>query len=64
MLLDGQYNIQQQYLDKTKGNGYEGMTPEQEAYWREDNMNDIQEGFRDAFIGTAEGLLSAPVGID
>lgn len=63
MLLDGQYNIQQQYLDKTKGNGYEGMTPEQEAYWRQDNMNDIQEGARDAFIGTAEGLLSAPVGI-
>ena len=63
MLLDGQYNIQQQYLDKTKGNGYEGMTPEQEAYWRQDNMNDIQDGFRDAFTGTAEGLLSAPVGM-
>ena len=67
MLLDGQYNIQQQYLDKTKGNGYEGMTPEQEAYWRQDNMNDIKQGFqegaRDAFIGTAEGLLSAPVGM-
>ena len=41
MLLDGQYNIQQQYLDKTKGNGYEGMTPEQEAYWRQTDPRDL-----------------------
>ena len=58
MLLDGQYNIQQQYLDKTKGNGYDGMSPEREAYWRKDNMNDV----RDGFLGLGEGLLSAPVG--
>ena len=67
MLLDGQYNIQQQYLDKTKGNSYDGMSPEREAYWRKDNMNDVRDGFkdgfRDAFTSTAEGLLSAPVGV-
>ena len=51
MLLD-------EYLDITKGKGYEGMTPEQEAYWREDNMNNV----RDGFLGLGEGLLSAPVG--
>lgn len=63
MLLDGQYNIQQQFLDKAAPSSYDGMTPEQEAYWRQDNMNDIQNGVRDAFTGTVEGLLSAPVGV-
>ena len=58
MLLDGQYNIQQQYLNKTKGNGYEGMSPEQESYWRKDNANDIKDGM----LGLGEGLLSAPIG--
>lgn len=63
MLLDGEYSIEQQFLDKAKQNSYDGMTPEQEAYWRQDNMNDIQNGVRDAFTGTVEGLLSAPVGV-
>ena len=52
-------DIQQSYINSTNGNGYDGMTPKQEAYWREQNNNDI----RDGFLGLSEGLLAAPVGV-
>jgi len=57
--LNGNNDILQNYMVNTEGNGYEGMRPEQEAYWREQNNNDI----KDAMLGLSEGLLSAPVGI-
>ena len=52
-------DIQQSYINSTNGNGYEGMSPEREAYYRQQNNNDI----RDAMLGLGEGLLSAPVGV-
>ena len=51
-------DIQQGYINSTNGNGYEGMSPEREAYYREKNNNDI----RDGMLGLGEGLLAAPIG--
>ena len=56
--VNGTNDTLQNYMVQTEGNGYEGMTPKQEAYWREQNNNDV----RDAMLGLGEGLLSAPVG--
>ena len=56
-------DIQQSYINSTNGNGYEGMSPEREAYYRQQNNNDMLESGRDLFTSTAEGLLSAPVGV-
>jgi hypothetical protein len=57
--LNGTNDTLQNYMVQTKDNSYDGMTPKQEAYWREQNNNDI----RDAMLGLGEGLLSAPVGV-
>lgn len=57
--VNGTNDTLQNYMVRNKGNSYDGMTPEQEAYWREQNNNDI----RDGMLGLGEGLLSLPVGI-
>lgn len=56
--VNGTNDTLQNYMVQTKDNSYDGMTPKQEAYWRQDNMNNI----RDAMLGLGEGLLAAPVG--
>ena len=56
--VDGFNDVQQNYMVKSKENNYDGMTPQQEAYYRQENKNDI----RDGFLGLGEGLLAAPVG--